>query len=35
MLEDVSVDLSTLSRTFGGLVLALTYGLPIRDHDDP
>jgi len=35
MLEDVSVDLSTLSRTFGGLVLALIYGLPIRDHDDP
>jgi len=35
MLEDVSVNLSTLSRTFGGLVLALTYGLPIRDHDDP
>jgi len=21
--------------SFGGLVLALTYGLPIRDHDDP
>ena len=34
-LNDISVDLSILNRTFGGLALALTYGLPIREHDDP
>jgi len=34
-LEDISVDLSTLNRIFGGLALTLAYGLPIREHDDP